>query len=584
MNDLDKTKEQLVNELLAMRQRIAALEARAARSKVQLETAVGVFKSTSAILDPPGLMHQAVNLIQESFGLCYVGLFLVDESGAHAILRAATGETGRKMLARGHRVVAGGQSMIGWCVANAQARIALDMRSDNPDLPETRSKMALPLVSRGRCIGALTVQSAEEAAFAAQDITVLQTMADQLAIAIENAQLFEATQREIAERKQAEETLRQRNRELALLNRLGRGLSSTLDLDQVLVAVLEEVRRLLKATAGSVWLVDPLTHELVCRHATGPRNEIVRGWRLAHGEGIAGWVARTGQSLLVPDTRTDERHFKGVDQQTGMTLRSILSVPLRARSKTMGTLQVADALVKRFQPTDLVLLESLAATAAIAIDNARLYEQAQWNAATRAVLLDQVNHRVKNNLSTIIGLLYAARRYVEEKDQLVYLSIMNDLVSRVQGLATVHSLLSASQWTPLLLNELTTQVIRSTLQAHPHDKQVFIDVSPSTIQVTPAQANNLALVINELTSNTIKYALPGRDAAHITVRIASDGATISLEFRDDGPGYPTEVLQLKRYSVGFDLIQNIVRKNMIGKLSLRNEDGAVAKIKFSTEV
>ena len=178
-----------------------------------------------------------------------------------------------------------------------------------------------------------------------------------------------------ASRTQSEETLWRRTRELELLNRASQALSSTLDLDQVLVTVLEEVRRLLGVVATSVWLIDPETDELICRQATGPRNEIVRGWRLAAGEGLAGWVARSGESLIVPDIKTDERHSKQVDQETGLALRSVLGIPLLVKQKVIGVLQVVDAKVGRFDTTDLGLLEPLAAEAAIAIENARLYAE-----------------------------------------------------------------------------------------------------------------------------------------------------------------------------------------------------------------
>ncbi len=181
--------------------------------------------------------------------------------------------------------------------------------------------------------------------------------------------------RDITERKGAEEALWQRNRELALLNRASRVLTSILDLDQVLVVVLEEVRRLLGAAACSVWLKDRQTNELVCRQAAGPKSDIVCGWRLTAGEGLVGWVAHHGESLILPDVQTDERHFKGVDQRTGLKLRSILAVPLRAKQDVIGVLEVVDEKVDRFKPTDLALVEPLAATAAVAIENARLYQE-----------------------------------------------------------------------------------------------------------------------------------------------------------------------------------------------------------------
>jgi len=395
--------------------------------------------------------------------------------------------------------------------------------------------------------------------------------------------------RDITTRRRAEAALRRRNRELALLNRASQALTSTLDLDQVLTTILEETRHLLDVTASSIWLIDQKTGELVCQQVIGPQKESVRGWRLAPGQGLAGWVARSGESLIVPDVRANERYFRGVDQQTGLPLRSILTVPLRVawsetgHSGVIGVLQVVDTEVDRFQQTDLRLVESLTTTAAIAIENAQLYEQARQDAETRSLLLDEINHRVKNNLSAIIGLLYTERRHAGIKNQAAYQSIIQDLVNRVQGLATVHSLLSASEWAPLRLSELASQIIHSSLQTLPRDKHVSVDVTPSPVHVTPDQAHNLALVINELATNTVKHTLRGRNAAHITVHIALEDDVVLFEFRDDGPGYPEEVLQLERYGVGFDLIQNIVHQSLRGELSLHNDQGAVAVIQFKAE-
>jgi len=184
-------------------------------------------------------------------------------------------------------------------------------------------------------------------------------------------------QRLIKEKRQAEESLRQRNYELALLHRASQMLASTLDLDQVLTTIVGEVSLLLNVTSCSVWLIVPETYELVCRQAAGSQSEIVRGWRLAPGQGIAGWVSRSGESLVVPDTRSDKRHFKGVEQKTGLELRSILCVPLRLKQEVIGVLEVLDREADRFQPAHLRVAEALAASAAIAVQNARLYDSAQ---------------------------------------------------------------------------------------------------------------------------------------------------------------------------------------------------------------
>ncbi len=181
---------------------------------------------------------------------------------------------------------------------------------------------------------------------------------------------------DVTERKQAEETLRKRNMDLEVFNRAARAFSSTLELDQVLATVLEEIRNALKVAACSIWLIDRDKGDLVCRQATGPERDMVRGWRLALGQGIVGWVVRHGESAVVPDTRADERHVTTVDQEIGFELRSILGVPLRAAQGVIGAIQVLDTQVGRFTDADLALVEPLAATAAVAIENARLYEEA----------------------------------------------------------------------------------------------------------------------------------------------------------------------------------------------------------------
>jgi PAS domain S-box-containing protein len=715
MRDEDKTKEQLINELAELRQRITELEALETKRKRAEEALWEREAHLQAIFEAAG------NIAFVTMDLTGTEPLILDFSpGAERIFGYSREEVIGKPVAMLH-------------------------------LPEDMARFPEVLEAMRQSKSAFTGES-----------TLVRKSGEEFPTLFTTYPIFDAEGNMtailsvsigITERKRAEEALRRRNRELALLNRAGQAFSSTLDLDQVLVTVLEEVRHLLDIVACSVWLTDPETEELVCRQAVGPQSEIVRGWRLAPGEGLAGWVTRSGESLIVPDTRADERHFKEVDRQTGLALRSILTVPLRVRQDVIGVIQAVDTEVDRFSPTDLTLLEPLAASAASAIENARLfererdqrelsealeeaaaavsstldldqvldrileqvervvagdafsvvlieedaarlarwrglelpeegaqpfrfeipitkypnlmkmartgrpvvvpdtladpgwvpaardrawrrsyvgapiqvdgltvgflnvsgtrptqfgledirrlgsfashaaiaignallYEQALEDAETKATLLGEVNHRVRNNLTAIVGFLYAARRRAEMEDQAVYQSILQDMVNRVWGLSTVHSLLSASGWVPLRLSELTSQVIRSSLQMLPRDKHVSVEVTPSPVRVTSDQAHNLALVVNELTTNTVKYALQERDTGHITVRIALEDDTVLFEFRDDGPGYPEEVLQLERPTVGLDLIQKIVYRGLRGELSLHNDHGAVAVIQFKAK-
>lgn len=186
-----------------------------------LRTAAAVSTSASSILSPQELTDQAVHLIQKQFQYYYVGLFLKDKAGHYAVLRAGTGDAGRRMIEEGHRLQLNvHNSMIAACITLNEPRIALDVglnpaRYSNPYLPHTRSEMALPLSTPSNgCIGGLTVHSQEPAAFTQEDIAALRTMAEQIAIAIENARLYNAAREEITGRMKAERALKQLNESL----------------------------------------------------------------------------------------------------------------------------------------------------------------------------------------------------------------------------------------------------------------------------------------------------------------------------------------------------------------------------------
>lgn len=196
--------------------------------------------------------------------------------------------------------------------------------------------------------------------------------------------------------------LQQRNTQLTLLNRVSQLFSSTLNLDQVLKTVLSEIHALMNVPAASFWLCNPETEELICRQATGPGHEQVIGWHLPLGQGLTGWVARHGEPLLVPDTRADTRHFKGVDQQINLEIRSILSIPLKVQDSVIGVLNLADTEVDRFTEEELTHLEPLVASATFAIENARLHTQVQSELEERKraeLALKQLNEELEHRVA-----------------------------------------------------------------------------------------------------------------------------------------------------------------------------------------
>jgi PAS domain S-box-containing protein len=380
---------------------------------------------------------------------------------------------------------------------------------------------------------------------------------------IENVQgeptVFIGVLRDITERVNAQDELRQRNRELGLLNRVSRALSVILDQDQLLLTILSEVRRVFDVAATSLWLIDPTTGETVCQDATGAHRETVRGWRLAPGEGIAGWVAKYGESLIVPDTQIDPRHFTGVDDQIRLGVRSLLTVPLRARQDVIGVIQVVDTVVDRFSSTDLTLMEPLASTAAIAIENARLFAKEEQRAAELAYALeqqreldrfkDQLIQNVSHELRTPLGLIQAyaqllangelgelqPRQYepvaVIARRTMMLSKIVEDLTAilETETHKSHYEMVDLAGLANRLLVDFGVAVEKARLVLE-------VDVQPDLPPVY-GDPTHLNQVLDNLLGNALKFTPAG---GSIRVSLTQDRQDLVLRVSDTGVGIPED--------------------------------------------
>jgi GAF domain-containing protein/methyl-accepting chemotaxis protein len=204
ISDLEARVDERTTELEIANEKIA-------RRAEQFETIAQVMRIISSIQDREVLLPRITRMISQHFGFYHVGIFLLDENNKYAVLRAANSEGGKRMLARKHRLEIGQTGIVGYVTATGNPRIALDTGADavffdNPDLPDTRSEMALPLKIGSQIIGALDVQSAEPNAFSQEDINTLSMLSDQVSVAIQNANLYEESREALA---QAESAFRQ---------------------------------------------------------------------------------------------------------------------------------------------------------------------------------------------------------------------------------------------------------------------------------------------------------------------------------------------------------------------------------------
>jgi GAF domain-containing protein len=339
--------EQLVKE------RTVNLERRA----VQLQAAAEVARDATAARGLDDLLNRAVNLVRDRFGFYHAGIFLVDDRRDYAVLRAATGEAGRQMLERGHKLKVGEVGIVGYVAGSGQPHIALDIGADavhfeNLLLPDTRSEMALPLKVGERVIGALDVQSTKETAFDDDDVAVLQVMADQLAVAIQNARLLREMQQTVRE------------------------------LEAAYGRYTQESWHTFVQSAGR-------------SHGYRYRNsgvEPITGQRPEAYE-----ASRRGQTVFISIPRSESPDKPAGNGNGSEGGGSALAVPLKLRDQVVGVvnLRFEDETIS---PDTVSLVEEAADRLALVLENARLVQEAQ-GLALREQQINLISARARSSMN-----------------------------------------------------------------------------------------------------------------------------------------------------------------------------------------
>lgn len=325
------------------------------RRSAQLQAAAEVSRAIAQMRDPDRLLSQVTQSISRYFGFYHVGIFLIDEAGRDAVLRAANSPGGQRMLARSHRLEVRGKSIVGHVTGTGRPHIALDVGADavyfdNPDLPDTRSEMALPLRWGNKIIGVLDIQSTEVGAFDDQDMAVLQALADQVSIVLENAQFFSQAQAALAEAESVNRRYLQQ----------------------------EWTRYVQQAT--------DLSHEYV----------------LSGRESLAGQPLPAGDAALAEGTTVVVS--ARADHQS-----AALAVPIKLRDQVIGVLDLQETDENRsWLEDEITLVEAVAEQLGLALENARLFEQTQAR-VQRETLVRQITERIRDAMDVDAMLQTAVR-------------------------------------------------------------------------------------------------------------------------------------------------------------------------------
>ncbi len=398
------------------------------------------------------------------------------------------------------------------------------------------------------------------------EIRLLHLLGQQAAIAVENSRLFQAE--------------REQRRLTEALQQAADVVGSTLDLDQVLDRILEQVERVVAGDAFNIMMI-----------IEGDSASVVR-WRGYQRLGVEDQIANfsipiteyptlakmilTGEPIVIQDTVADPEWVPGHSLEW---LRSYVSAPIRVASLAVGFLNVGGTRPGQFGPADAQRLEAFAHHAATALENARLYAEIRQSLKEKEVLLKEIHHRVKNNLQVISSLLYLQSRNVKDKETL---GILQDSQSRVRSMALVHERLYQSSDLARVdfaeyIRNLANYLFRS-YGVNMNLIQLKIKVGEVLLGVDTAVP--CGLILNELVSNSLKHAFPDDRQGEIYIELRADDGQLTLMVSDNGVGFPEGSGFRNTETLGLQLV-NMLVDQLEGTIELDRRGGTTFKITFA---
>lgn len=369
-------------------------------------------------------------------------------------------------------------------------------------------------------------------------------------------EMMQVIVRDITDRKLAEEALRQRNQELALRNRASQRFVSSLDLHQVLSTVLDEVSMLCPTISAAVWLVDSASGDLICEQAIGPGGEALQGRRMAADTGLVGWTLRSGETVWRTDAPADPRHDQQLDVIPGTAHRSVLCVPFVVKSQAFGVLHLFDHQPERFRPADVSQIEALAVIAAIATENALLYEAmsaqrgqmralaarlAEVQEQERQNLARELHDQMGQNLTVITLSLNLVEQLLPADTPPMVSHHLRDCIDLIDQMVQQVRSVMAELRPPVLDDYGLLAALRWYGQQFWQRTGVEVEVEDRCIDQRFALTTETALfrIAQEALNNVAKHA----NASLVTMTVQCDDGPIRLKIADNGRGFDKAAVQ-----------------------------------------
>jgi GAF domain-containing protein len=349
----------------------------ARRRALQLQTVAEISREVSSSLIVDNLLRQAVHLAVERFNFYHAAVFLLDPAKEYAVIREATGEAGAQMKRAGHKLAVGSKSIVGIVSKNKEPLVVNDTSKDpnyyaNPLLPDTKAEAALPLRVGDQVIGVMDVQSIRAYVFTEENMKILQILADQMAVAVVNSELFAEAQERLSQHR--------------LLHHVTTAAASSTSIEEALNSAVQGLQVTLGGDQIAILLSDKEQKSLDVRASIGYPNEESAKLKIPFGVGITGWVAAHRQAQRVNDVTKDSRYIA-----VNSKIRSELAIPLIYRNEVLGVLNVESPRIAAHTENDEEMLGTLAGSLAAIIAHSRLLEQFRNQVDRERMLYEAIN-------------------------------------------------------------------------------------------------------------------------------------------------------------------------------------------------
>lgn len=521
---------------------------------------------SNSTMDQDQTLEVIAAKVAEELEAQYCSIFYYDELQRTLTLRATNGP---RPLGGMHYVLHLGEGYSGWVADKGTPLLVHDALTDTNFAIEARASgqefrglLSVPVIFFGaveRLIGVISLQTLEPRDFTTEEIDFVEVVAGIIAINSENGRLYEQT----------DEQLRRKVHELSTIHRVTGIIASILELDRVLQIITTQAVQLSGSERSCIFELDSDKKHLHIVAHYGLEGADVQGVQVQVGQCCAGRAVQEGRPTTAVDClHSDEGCFLGQDPLISSDIHSVLCVPLEVKRNILGCICIYSSHRHQLSSEQMQLVVTFANEAAIAIDNARLYEETRRGLELKSALLRELHHRVKNNLATVASILSLQRRRTRSAE---VRTILAESVNRVQGLAATHDLLSHEDVSEARVDDVARKIVGvANANLRPLDTQITFEVEPCAIVIPSRAVSILALVLNEMVSNAIKHGMTGMKEGVVTIRGREEDGKVIVEVLDTGYGTPISESfdEESTEGLGLSLIRNLMG-DIGGKFSLR---------------